>query len=309
VPDGWHITRTADVAFGLATGKVLMAANLDTRTVYRYDRETFAALGEVKVGETENFPPDAQSLARGRDGVWVTLAFQHAVDLMDPETGEMLRRVEVDGYPYDVVEHRGDLWIADYERSKVYRYDLERDRVVAEISVTRPTDIIVSGGALWAPTHVGRAGREEPIEGNGAEIARIDPDTNSVIELIPIGPRPYFMAAGFGSVWTGTATGEAVWRVDAATNVPTRIPVLEDGVFDIEVVGDSVWAIPGWQWPVDRGCDPERYWFVRIDPGSNEVSERVAFPCGTSITPDGDGFWVSGGTTDAPYSALYEPTD
>lgn len=308
LPAGWRITRTAEVGLGLVTDEVLMATNLDTRTVYRYDRATFEDLGEVVVGELEDFPPDGQSIALGRDGVWVTLASQQAVELMDPVTGNVLRHLSLEGFPYDAVEHRGDLWIADYELSKVYRWDLERDKVVGEISVTRPTDIIVGGGALWAPVHVGRAGRAEPIEGNGAEIVRIDPGTNSVVKVIPVGPRPYYMAFGFGGVWTGTATGEAVWRVDVATNAPTRIPVLEDGVFDIEVVGDSVWAIPGWQWPIDRGCDPKRSWFIRIDPETNEVSERVAFPCATSITPDREGFWVSGGNSDAPYSAFYEPT-
>lgn len=309
VPGGWQIARTADVWFGLATDDVLMATNIDTRTVYRFDRATFADLGEVQVGDLASFPPDGQSIELGRDGVWVTLAAQHAVALMDPRTGEIVRRVDVDGEPYDVVEARGALWIADYERSQVYRYDLDREAVVAAISVTRPTDIVFSAGSLWAPAHVGRAGRDEPIEGNGADVVRIDPNTNKVVGLVPVGPRPYFLAEGFGSVWTGTATGEAVWRIDTATNAPTRIPVLEDGVFDIEVVGDSVWAVPGWQWPLDRGCDPERSWFARIDPKTNDVAERVAFPCATSITPDGDGFWVSGGTVDAPYSAFYAPTD
>ena len=303
-PAGWQRTESAPIAINLAFGGVLVYANMDTGIVHRYDRRTLASLGDVAVARPRLFPPAPQSIAQGSDGAWLALGYQRAVGLMNPSTGEITRMVEIDDYPYDMAQRGRDLWIADFG-GRIYRYDLRASQVVATIPVRNPTDVIVADGAVWASVHLGRAEEFESIEGNGAHVARIDPGTNTVTALVEVGPRPYYLAAGFGSVWTGTATGEAVWRIDTATNAPTRIPVLEDGVFDIEAVGDSVWAVPGPQW--DRECDPATSWFVRIDPATNTVSERVAFPCPIGITPDGDGFWVSGGGPDGTISAYFEP--
>jgi DNA-binding beta-propeller fold protein YncE len=205
-----------------------------------------------------------------------------------------------------MVEVDGDLWIVDFGWSQITRYDLASDTVVATTAVSSPTDVIFAEGTIWVPNHYGRAEEAEPITA-GAGVVRIDPATNKVAATIKVGPRPYYMAAGFGAAWTGTATGGSVERIDAATNEVTTIWIGEDGAFDIEVVGDSVWVVVGPQWPVERACDPETSFFVRIDPKTNATRERVAFPCPGSITPAGNGFWVSGQGSDGPISTFFEP--
>lgn len=305
MPAGYHAGRTAPFGFGLVVGNVLMGWNMDEGEVYRWDAATLEELGTHEMGE--GFPPSAQSAAIGADGVWINLASERAVALMDPATGKVLRRVEILGYPYDMVEVAGELWIVDFEWSELTRYDLETDTVVAEIPISSPTDVVFGEGAIWAPLHYGRASESEPISAGG-QVARIDPATNEVTIRSNVGPRPYYMATGFGAAWTGTATGASVDRVDALTGKVTTIWVGEDGAFDIEVVGDSVWATTGPQWPPTRMCDPETSFFVRIDPTTNTVRERIAFPCPGSITPDGDGFWVAGADADGPVSVFFEPT-
>jgi hypothetical protein len=308
VPAGWRVAQTGTVGVGLAVGNVLLASNYDVSEVYRYDRATLESLGTLAVGERGVFPPDAQSLAPGTDGVWVTLAAQKAIGLLDPVSGEIVRRVSLAGRPYDLVEHEGTLWIIDYEHNDVLRMDLQSEAVLAEIRVERPTDVVVGEGAVWATVHVGRRDRGEPMVGNGGQVARIDPATNTVTALLDVGPRPYFLAVGFGSIWTGNATGASVSRIDAATNEVTTIPISQDGAFDIEVAGDSVWAIVGEQhWAPP--CDPDTSFFVRIDPTTNTVRERIAFPCPVSLAVDGNGLWVSGVGEDGPVVTLFEPTD
>lgn len=307
VPDGWRVVRTGTIGVGLAVGDVLLASNYDVSEVYRYDRSTLESLGTIAVGERAVFPPDAQSLAPGNGGVWVTLASQNAIGRLDPATGEIVRRISVAGWPYDLVEHDGDLWIIDYEHNKLIRMDGRTEEVRAEIRVERPTDVVIGEGAVWATVHVGRRDKGESIVGNGGQIARIDPAANTVVALLDVGPRPYFLAVGFGAVWTGNATGASVSRIDAATNDVTTIPISQDGAFDIEVVGDSVWAIVAEQhWAPP--CDPDTSFFVRIDPTTNTVRERIAFPCPGSLTVDGDGLWVSGVGEDGPVVTLFEPT-
>jgi virginiamycin B lyase len=156
--------------------------------------------------------------------------------------------------------------------------------------------------------HTGRAGADEPITAGGF-VARIDPATNKVVSSTKVWPRPYYMTAGFGGIWTGTATRGSVARVDVATEEVTHIQIGEDGAFDIDVSGDSVWAVVGPQWPVERQCDPEASFFVRIDPGTRQMTERIAFPCPGSITPTDDGFWVSGSDGKAAVSTFFEAID
>ena len=308
IPSGWRLVRTGAVGVGLAAGDVLLASNYDTSEVFRHDRATLEDLGTIEVGPRGVFPPDAQSLAPGKGGVWVTLASQAAIGLLDPVSGDIVRRIALDAWPYDLFEHEGELWIIDYEHDALTRMNRRTEEVMAKIQVEKPTDVVVGEGAVWATVHVGRAGQFEPIPGNEGRIARIDPATNEVVALLDVGPRPYFLATGFGAAWTGNATGASVSRIDAVTNEVTTIPISQDGAFDIEVVGDSVWVIVGEQYWAPP-CDPDTSFFVRIDPTTSTVRERIAFPCPGSLTVDGDRLWVSGSGKDGPVVALFEPAD
>ena len=306
VPSGYGSGEPVRMAPTLRAGEVFVGLNMDDGTVSRWDAATFELLGKRAVGDG-GFPPDAQSGSLGTDGVWVSLGSQNAVMLMNPRTGKELRRVEILGHPYDMIEVDGELWIADFGWSEVTRYDLGTDKVISVIPVSAPTDILFASGSIWLPVHVGRTSDTEPIEGPSGQLVRIDPGTNSVVQRIKAGHRPYYLASGFGAIWTGNATSGAVSRFDVDGEEATTIPAGEDGVFDIEVVGDSVWAVTGPQWPVDRACDPATAFFVRIDPATNAVRERIAFPCAGAITPDGDAFWVGGSDADGPFAVRYEP--
>ena len=305
VPDGYTKGSSVPFGFSLVAGGVLIAPNMDEATITRWDAGTLEQLGVDQFGEP-GFPPNVQSVFPGTGGVWVTLAVEHAVALLDPRTGEISRRVTIPGYPYDIFEADGDLWIVDVEWSQITRYDLATDTEEAVIrEVQKPTDIVVGEGAAWAPAHIGRTQPDEPITAGGY-VGRIDLATNEVVATPEVRPRPYYMTTGFGGAWTGAGTGGSVDRVDAVTNEVVTIPIGEDGAFDIEVVGDSVWAVVGPQWPVERLCDPDTSVFVRIDPVARQVVEQVRFPCPGSITPTGNGFWVSGANGDEAVSTFFE---
>ena len=308
VPSGYRAGERIRMAPSFRAGDVFVGLDMDHGTVSRWDAATFELLGKRAVGDG-GFPPDAQSGSLGAEGVWVSLAAQNAVMLMDPRTGKELRRVEIVGHPYDMIEVDGELWIADFGWSEVTRYDLRTDKVVAVIPVSAPTDILFAEGSIWLPVHLGRTSDSEPIDGPSGQLVRIDPGTNTVAKRIKAGHRPYYLASGFGAIWTGNATSGAVSRADVDGDEAITIPAGEDGVFDIEVVGDSVWAVTGPQWPVDRACDPATAFFVRIDPATNAVRERVGFPCAGAIVPDGDAFWVAAADEDGPFAVRYDPAD
>src|SRR5438876_9866762 len=67
----------------------------------------------------------------------------------------------------------------------------------------------------------------EAVAGNGAvwvarvsdnTVLRIDPQTNSVIATIPVGPQPEGIAVTPGAVWVVNKGGPSVSRIDPATN-------------------------------------------------------------------------------------------
>ena len=308
VPAGYRIAETVDFGFGMLRDDLFLGWNMDTSEFLRRDAASHEALETLVLGKPGSFPPDVQAAAPGTGGIWINFPSRHAAGLVDPATGEILRLVKILGNPYDMVEVGTELWIADFEWSEVTRYDLANDRVLATIPVSSPTDILFADGAIWLPVHLGRTSEEESIEGPGGQVIRIDPTTNEVLARVKVGHRPYYLASGFGSIWTGNATSATVSRVDVATNKAIQIPIAEDGAFAIAVAGDSVWAAVGPQWPPERVCDPATSFFVRIDPATNAVRERVAFPCAGAFTPLEDGsLWVSGAGADGPTSVRYEP--
>ena len=49
-------------------------------------------------------------------------------------------------------------------------------------------------------------------------LTRINPDTNLVVETIPVGKAPRFLTIGGGFIWTLNQTSGDVSKVDPMTN-------------------------------------------------------------------------------------------
>ena len=72
----------------------------DGAAVVRLDPDTLEILATIDLGGVAGaIPPDAEATAPSANGVWVTLAFQDAVALIDPATNRESRRIRVDGDP------------------------------------------------------------------------------------------------------------------------------------------------------------------------------------------------------------------
>jgi YVTN family beta-propeller protein len=44
-------------------------------------------------------------------------------------------------------------------------------------------------------------------------VSRIDPATNTVVQTIPVGVRPFPAASAFGDIWVPSAGGTEVYRL------------------------------------------------------------------------------------------------
>jgi len=158
---------------------------------------------------------------------------------------------------------------------------------VTETLRTRPTGtpfLAVGAGSLWmAVINVGSKEGPASVAASGDQIwftdhakeavSRIDPQTNRIVERIPVGFAVYDIAIDGDTLWLtdlgfATAGGNVVVRVDTNTNrIVERIDVPAPAT--ITVGGGAVWVV---EFGAVRG-KPSKV--ARIDPQTNEVVEEI----------------------------------
>ncbi len=117
-------------------------------------------------------------------------------------------------------------------------------------------------------------------------VHRLDPKTNTVLAIIPVGKRPCSgLAAGFGSIWVPNCGDKTISRIDIQTNkVVARLDIppsqSEGGIAASE---DAVWIVTD-----AKGV------LSRIDPSTNSVSDYVRVPPNSAGVVYGEGaIWVT----------------
>jgi YVTN family beta-propeller protein len=115
-------------------------------------------------------------------------------------------------------------------------------------------------------------------------VSWISPQSNSVVDKIPVGAGPTAVAYGFGSVWVTNADDRTVTRIDASNghvqknNIPTHA-----AGGGIAVGGGSVWV-------TDEGSHN----VYGIDPTNDQVTSRETVGAGPIGIAYGDGsLWVA----------------
>jgi outer membrane protein assembly factor BamB len=251
--------------------------NADGRAaVARIDDETLEVVTTIELGGSEHgSPPDAEATAPGANGVWVTLAYQDAVALVDPTANAESRRIAVEGDPYSLVENGDSLWIADFGGA-VVRVDIATGEEQLRVtSINGPTQLAVAFGGVWVADH------------ESGNIVRLDPETGDTVATIPVGGRPG-VAIGFDGVWVRSDDEGTVTRIDPSTNEAVATIAMPTFATDIEVAGDSVWVVGG---PQRGSCEGTGY-LVRIDPESNAVDGHMPMDCPTMLATDVTGLWA-----------------
>lgn len=141
---------------------------------------------------------------------------------------------------------------------------------------TAPTAVVWAGGSLWVANTVSRT------------VARIDPETNRVVQTVPSVGAPTDLAAGEGRVWVLNGLDGTVVAIDPRSNEASDPIDVGPGAGGIAVGAGGVW--------VTNRLDAS---VTRIDPATGEV---VAFSVGApdtvspeAIAVDGDMLWVTDG--------------
>ena len=121
-------------------------------------------------------------------------------------------------------------------------------------------DVAVGAGSVWVSS----------ADGFADAVLRVDPETNRVVDRIPLPPEsPTSLAFGRGSVWVASSERDTVWRVDPSTGEVAAEIEVGLGAKDIAVDGDSgdVW--------VAFGGGSEYKGLSRVDPETGRVVAEV----------------------------------
>jgi YVTN family beta-propeller protein len=177
----------------------------------------------------------------------------NSVGVIDPETGNIVRSIELPYAPGSLVEGEGAIWVTAPDDGSLLRIDDQTETVnIDSIRVgTAPAGIAVGLGAVWV------------VDSGGPSLIRVSPDTNEEVATIPVGNGPVGVAVAADAVWVTNRLDGTVSRIDPETNEETTIPV-GLGPTGIAADDDGVWVSNA-----DAGT------LVRIDPDTNSLDAPV----------------------------------
>ena len=113
-----------------------------------------------------------------------------------------------------------------------------------------------------------QSGSSSGVTTQGNAVAVIDPSSNQVTDVIPVGARPGSIASGSGSIWVANLDDQSVSRIDLATGSVTRaLSVLDTPT--------GLAASPGAVWVVGSNLTSPSVDVRRIDPRFNTVGQKI----------------------------------
>ena len=161
------------------------------------------------------------ALAYGHGSVWVTSASYGTLSRIDPKSGEVVAKIDVDRGAVEIAadESSGAVWVGGVtlnydkpENNKLSRVDPATNRVVAQIPIRAgvrygggASNVAVGEGAVW-------------VLSSDARLLKVDPTTNEVAGMVSLGGYSRHLAVYGGGVWAMVqARAEALRRVDPRT--------------------------------------------------------------------------------------------
>ncbi len=230
-----------------------------------------------KVGVTVDVTRPCSGLAEGFGAIWIPSCGNHNVVRVDPATGKTVAEIAADPANSEggITVGAGSVWIVT-KPSTLVRIDPKTNAVVKSIELPAGSENpLFSEGFVWVSS------TNEP----GA-LLKVDPKTDTVVATIPVGPKPRFLTASPGSIWTLNQGDGAVSRVDIKTgktvaNIPCGIPGS----------GGEITFGAGSIWPTNN-----EFPITQIDVATNKVVKQWGGPGGDGIKFGFGSVWLSNGS-------------
>jgi YVTN family beta-propeller protein len=200
--------------------------------------------------------------------------------LKDFDAPEPLFQLEIDGLP------------DRFPPPKVAATRERRSLLLAIVGVAVVVALLAAGGVLLASRDAGGGGLEA-VRAN--HVGVIDPQTNEIVDEIPVGIRPGPIAAGAGAVWVGNVQDRTLQRIDPGerTATPGTISLENRTPTGIAVGLDAVWVAHGLRGEVSR-VDPQ---FGRVTGTTPVAGTAFGSPNGSVAVGSGSVWAVFGDST------------
>jgi YVTN family beta-propeller protein len=211
--------------------------------------------GQEAAGATIDSPAGGSIVARipvqtprdvtaGFGSIWVANGPEDTVTRLDPATNDVEAIVPVPDPASVLAAGSGAIWLTSLPGNTVTRIDPSTNAATGTTSLAPsglgPIGVTVFGGFVWVANHDG-----DPT----GSVAKIDPATLAVVDVIPIGNEPIagpnWLSSGAGSVWTDVPNLRAVVRIDPVSDAITAT-IPDKGVCGALAASDTaVWVAGG----------------------------------------------------------------
>jgi YVTN family beta-propeller protein len=162
---------------------------------------------------------DPFSIAVDGSSLWVSLFTTASVARIDTTTGEVVATVSDVSSPAGVAVQQDAVWVTNYFNDTVTRIDPQTNQVVARISThwsgapltgaqcsLCASEILANNDGVWVTMRFADA------------IVRIDPATNRLAAIIPVGVQPRSLASDARGVWVGMQSSAGLFLIDPEAN-------------------------------------------------------------------------------------------
>jgi virginiamycin B lyase len=187
----------SEASVGVGEGAVWVVAGHRSDALFGIDPTT------LKVAHRYPIPAGGAGVRAGLGGVWVTRPEADELLHVDPATGNIVATIAVGPAPRFLAVGEDAVWVMNQGDGSVSRIDPTTDKVTATIDAGEAIhggDIAVGGGSVW-------------VRGGPELLARIDPDTNRVIERFSPHPGSGSVAADDDAVWVTAHDVSTIWRL------------------------------------------------------------------------------------------------
>ncbi len=152
-----------------------------------------------------------QGIVVGAGAVWVAGHNSSTVIRIDPRTNQPVATIQVVSDPHGIAAGANAVWVANYHSYEVTQIDPQTNQVVG-LPIRLPFAPL-----MLAPAETGvwvTASTVGEFNAPGDDrIARIDPRTHQVVEILRVGGGPEHIAVGEGSLWVVTHDPDLVLRL------------------------------------------------------------------------------------------------
>jgi len=168
--------------------------------VYRFAASTGRLEAVVPVGAT------AGAMAVGDGGVWVADAYAHAVSRISVTRNRVDSVLTVPGVPSHIAATDSGLWVTDGTGGVVTDLEGTAGRAVTVRVGREPTGLAASGDTVWVANTA------------DGTLSRIDARRHMVVATVPVGTRPYAVAADWRGAWVALLGTPVMMHTSPATS-------------------------------------------------------------------------------------------